>query len=167
MKLLHKVKLNGKVYIQKKVKIILQKDAKLIIGKNVYIKNNTIILVKKGATLIIGNNSSLGHHNEISVGNKISIGEDNIFGPYVYVTDSNHEYSDPEIMIRKQGMKMGQVVIGSNNWISRGVNVLMNSEISDGCVLAAGSMITKKFQNDNMIIGGIPAKEIKGRIEKK
>jgi len=164
LKFSNNIKLHGKVIIHRKVNIIIEKNANLTLGKNVHIKNNTIIYVKQGAKLFIGDNCSLWHHNEITVGEKIIIGNDNIFAPYVYISDSNHEYSLSDILIRKQGMKSNITIIGSNNWIARGVYILSGARVPDGCILAAGSIIIKEFTNVDMVIGGIPAKEIRSRL---
>lgn len=158
-----RISIKGRIFIQNNVRIVIEKNGRLIVGKNVVIKNNTIIYVKENALLEIGNETSIGHHNEISVGGKIIIGSDNIFAPYVYVTDSNHRYSNILTPIRKQGMIILETKVGSNNWIARNVNILAGSSIPDGCVIAAGAIITTKFTNDNVIIGGIPAREIKKR----
>ena len=54
------------------------------------------------------------------------------------------------------------IKIGKNCWIGSKVTILDSVEIGSGCILAAGSVITKSFP-DNSIIGGVPAKLIKMR----
>ena len=67
-------------------------------------------------------------------------------------------YRRPEYIPRK-----GQIIIGNDCWIGRGATILGGVTIGDGCVIAAGSVVTKSFP-DNVIIGGVPAKIIKDRI---
>lgn len=74
LKLNRSIHLNGFVIIQSDVKIILEKNAILVIGDKVKFKNNTIIYVKKNAFLEIGSRTSTGHHTEISCGGKLQLG---------------------------------------------------------------------------------------------
>lgn len=51
----------------------------------------------------------------------------------------------------------GQISIGNNVFIGMNSTILFNTEIGDNCVIAAGSVVKGKFQN-NSIIAGVPAK---------
>lgn len=148
------------VLIQPNVKVILEEGAKITFGKNVLIKNDTIIYAKKNSSILFGDNTSTGHHTEISANNRIRIGNDVIMGAYTYITDADHRYDDPHLPIRLQPMNIGEVTVGDNVWLGRGVMVLKDSHVGSNCVVAAGSIVTKKF-DDNIVIGGIPAKVIK------
>lgn len=151
----------GFVYIQGKVKLIIEKKGRLTFGKNVVIKNNSIIYVKSGAHLKIGQRVSTGHHTEITCGNYIKIGSDVMMGAYTYITDADHEFSDKSLTIRSQPMIHGSVTIGDDVWIGRGAFILKNSVIGKRTVIAANAVVTKKFKNGNAVIGGVPAKLIK------
>lgn len=159
-----RIKNSGFVVLQKNVQLIVEDGGVLIFEKNVTIKENSIIYVKKNAKVIFGHNSSTGHHTEISANNYIEIGNDVIMGAYTYITDSNHGYKDKKLPIRKQNMEIGSVEIGSNVWLGRGVKILKDSIIGNNSVVGAGSVVTKKFE-ENKILGGIPAKVIKGIYE--
>lgn len=155
-----RIETEGFVSIQKGVEIILELDSKLLIGKGTVLKTGTIIYVKKGAKLSIGSYTSTGHHTEISCGNSINIGNNVIMGAYSYITDSDHVFEDPEKLIKSQGMSLGEVHIGDDIWIGRGVYILKNSKISNHSVVAAKAVVTKGFTN-NTVIGGVPARKIK------
>lgn len=159
-----RIKNSGFVVIQKNVQLIVEDGGVLIFDKNVTVKENSIIYVKKNAKITFGQDSSTGHHTEISANNYIEIGNDVIMGAYTYITDSNHGYKDKNIPIRKEDMEIGSVKIGSNVWLGRGVMVLKDSVIGDNSIVAAGSVVTKKFI-ENKILGGVPAKVIKGIYE--
>ena len=155
-----RIKNSGFVVLQKNVQLIVEEGGVLMFDKNVTIKENSIIYVKKNAKITFGHNSSTGHHTEISSNNYIEIGDDVIMGAYTYITDSNHGYKDKELPIRKQDMEIGSVEIGNNVWLGRGVMILKDSVVGNNSVVAAGSVVTKKFE-ENKILGGIPAKVIK------
>ena len=52
------------------------------------------------------------------------------------------------------------IYIGNDVWISTGCIILPGASIGEGSVVAAKSLINKKFPK-NCLIGGIPAKIIK------
>ena len=61
---------------------------------------------------------------------------------------------------RRSVGEIGEVKIGKNVWVGNNVTILKNSEIGDNSIVAAGSIVNKKFP-PNVVIGGIPAKIIK------
>jgi acetyltransferase-like isoleucine patch superfamily enzyme len=65
--------------------------------------------------------------------------------------------------IRLQGVTRKGIRIGNNCWIGSKVTILDGVTIGDGCILAAGTVVTKSFPA-NSIIGGVPAKIIKSRV---
>lgn len=155
---------SGFVMLQKNVRLIVEEGGVLVFDRNVTIKENSIVYVKKNAKVVFGHNSNTGHHTEISSNNHIEIGNDVIMGAYTYIADSNHGYKNKSLPIRKQEMEVGSVKIGNNVWLGRGAMILKDSIIGDNSVVAAGSIVTKKFRN-NKILGGMPAKVIKELYE--
>ncbi len=57
----------------------------------------------------------------------------------------------------------GDIVIGNDVWIGRGVRVLSGVTIGDGAVVAAYSVVTKDVR-PYAIVGGNPAREIRRRF---
>jgi acetyltransferase-like isoleucine patch superfamily enzyme len=66
-----------------------------------------------------------------------------------------------EIEFEGRIRKDNRIVIGDKVWIGGNVTVLKGSRIPNGCVVAAGSVVTKAFDKENCLIGGNPAKVIK------
>ena len=64
----------------------------------------------------------------------------------------------------KQDKKDKRIIIGDHVWIGTNVTVLSGSRIPSGCVVAAGSVVTRAFDQENCLIGGNPAKVIKENI---
>jgi len=75
----------------------------------------------------------------------------------------NHAFADPNLTIKEQGVIKDPVVIGNNCWIGGGATILAGVHIGDGCVIAAGSVVTKSVAA-NSIVAGVPAKVIKSRV---
>ena len=105
----------------------------------------------------LGTNAFYGAAGGITIGNNV------IIGNYVTMHSENHNFSDTNIPIRLQGTNHKGIVIGNNCWIGAKVTILDGVHIGDGCVVAAGAVVTKNFP-DNVVIGGVPAKIIKSRI---
>lgn len=86
----------------------------------------------------------------------IEIGNENMFGPDIYITDSNHTFG-PGVSPSHAPMQVGQVKIGNRCWIGAKVVILKDVELGDGCVVGAGAVVTKSFPSDS-VIAGIPAR---------
>ena len=56
------------------------------------------------------------------------------------------------------------VEIGDNVWIGKEVRIMKNSKIPNGCVVAQRSVVTKKFEIENCVLAGNPAKIVKENI---
>jgi acetyltransferase-like isoleucine patch superfamily enzyme len=116
-----------------------------------------------GHGLLVGNNVGIGSHCFFGCAGGISIGDDVIIGNYVSFHSENHNFSDPEIPIRLQGVNRKGIKIGANCWIGAKVTILDGAIIEDGCVIAAGTLVRDGIYTANSVYGGVPAKFIKKR----
>lgn len=123
----------------------------------------TGVIANKGIGIIIGNNSAVGAQSFLGGQGGIEIGNNVIMGPQVKIFSENHNYNQPDVLIRKQGESRMGVTIGDNCWIGASVTILDGVSIARGCVIAAGSVVTRSMP-ENSIVAGIPAKVIKSRI---
>ena len=139
----------------------------LTIGNNVSIGAFSRLIISTsynnpGAYIIIGNNVGLGEFAYLGGGGGLEIGDGCIIGQYLSCHPENHIYDDPDVEIRFQGTTRKGIKIGKNCWIGAKVTVLDAVTIGDGCVVAAGSVVTKDMP-ENSIIAGVPARVIKQR----
>jgi len=81
-------------------------------------------------TTVAGNVSFITHDNSIA---KLKLGCSNLFG---------------------------KIVIGNNCFIGENSTILYGVRIANNVIVAAGSVVTKSFEEENIIIGGNPAKII-------
>lgn len=116
-----------------------------------------------GDSITIGNNVGIGEYAYLGGAGGLTIGDDCIVGQYLSCHPENHNYNDPDLLIRHQGVNRKGIKIGSNCWIGSKVTVLDGVTIGSGSIIAAGSVVTKSFPA-NSIIGGVPAKLLKSRI---
>lgn len=52
------------------------------------------------------------------------------------------------------------IIVGQGTWIGANVTILPNVKIGKGCVIAAGSVLTKDCE-DNCMYAGVPAKIVR------
>lgn len=83
--------------------------------------------------------------------------EENVWmGPKVSIISQNHsltKYTDY--------LKVKPIKIGKNSLLLSACTILPGVELAEHTVVAAGSVVTKSFDESNILIGGIPAKIIK------
>lgn len=140
----------------------------IVLGDNVTIAKRAIlnctgVIANKGTGIMIGNNSAVGALSFLGGQGGITIGNDVIMGPQVNIFSENHNFSDPEMVIRKQGESRKGVTIGNNCWIGAGVTILDGVNISNGCIIAAGSILTDSIP-ENSIVMGAPGKVVRSRL---
>ena len=152
-----KIKYKNKIFIKsrqrlgKNFKLSLTNMAKVEIGEKLYTRTNVNLLCD-GGHLVIGNNVFMNHNvsitclGEIYVGNRVTIANN------VVIVDHNHDYkgNSGRFLIK-------DVVIGDNTWIGANSVILPGVSLGKNCVIAAGSVVTKSFP-DNSVIMGSPAK---------
>jgi maltose O-acetyltransferase len=116
-----------------------------------------------GIRIRIGNRNYFNRNVMIDACGSVEIGDDNMFGPDVYITDSNHTFGSG-VSPKASPMQKGRVKIGSRCWIGAKAVILSNVELGDGCVVGAGAVVTKSFPPGSVIVG-VPAKSTlrKGR----
>ena len=113
-----------------------------------------------GKHIKIGNNVGLGEYAYLGGGGGLEIKDDCIIAQYLSCHPENHNYSDPNQLIRHQGVQRKGIVIGKNCWIGSKVTILDGVTIGDSCVIAAGAVVTKDMPA-NTVIGGVPARVLK------
>ena len=122
----------------------------------------TGVLRDVGNSLKIGNNVGINHYCFIGVRGNITIGDNVIFGPRVSIFSENHNFERLDIPIKKQGVTKENTIIGNDVWVGANVSIMPGVKIGNGCVIAAGSVVTKNIP-DFSVVAGVPAKIIKNR----
>jgi serine acetyltransferase len=110
--------------------------------------------------LRIGDHCVIGRGSHIVAHNSIVIGDDVFTGPYVYVTDQNHGYTDPDVPIGRQWPSNTAVSIGAGSWLGAGVIVLPGACIGRNVAVAAGSVVRGRIP-DRCVIAGVPARVVR------
>ena len=88
--------------------------------------------------------------------NGIEFGDNVYMGPGAKIISANHDANNYAKHIKAEPIK-----IGNDVWIGANVVILPQVEIANGCVIGAGSVVTKSFNRENCVIAGNPAIIIK------
>ncbi|OHT01072.1 transferase [Tritrichomonas foetus] len=90
--------------------------------------------------------------------NKVTIGDNCLFGPQVCLYTATHP---TDVRERLLGPELGlPIKIGNNCWIGGSAVICPGVTIGDNVVVAAGAVVTKDIPS-NVIVGGNPAKILK------
>ena len=111
-------------------------------------------VVSIGERCIIGRGSHIIGHWSITLGDDIQT------GPYVYITDQNHVYVDPDEPIGRQWPVEAAVSIGSGSWLGANVVILPGTTIGEHCVVAAGAVVRGTIP-DHCVVAGVPARIVR------
>lgn len=126
--------------------IVLGDDVRVIERLSIYNQQNC-----QSGSLSIGKGCSF-YLTELHLydnASSIEIGDDCIFAynTVVHNTDGHSIFEKGKLVNQAK-----ECVIGSHVWIARNALILKNSKIPDGCIVAANSVITKKFLEKNAVI---------------
>ena len=144
----------------------IEVGADTVVGKHVTMSAGTVPGQDLGAVplLRIGDRCVIGRGSHIVAHHGLVIGDDVFAGPYVYITDQNHGYTDPEIPIGRQWPANAAVSIGAGSWLGAGAIVLPGASIGRNVVVAAGSVV-RGYVPDRCVVAGVPAKVIRSYVD--
>jgi acetyltransferase-like isoleucine patch superfamily enzyme len=110
--------------------------------------------------LRVGSRCVIGRGSHIVAHHSIRIGDDVYTGPYVYITDQNHAYADPDVPIGRQWPVNTAVSIGSGTWLGAGAVILPGACVGRNVVVAAGSVVRGTIP-DRCVVAGVPARVVR------
>lgn len=113
----------------------------------------------------LGDRSGFGAYSVLG-GNTI-VGNDVMIGREFMTITRNHIIDDPDIPMIEQGFEPnGKIIIDDDVWIGNRVTILPNVHVHSHSVIAAGAVVTKDVP-EYAVVGGVPARVIRYRNEKR
>lgn len=143
--------------LDKGVRLSATDGGTIEVGNNVFLGAHTQI-ISRGGRIFIGENVHIGNGCIIVGIDSISIGRDALIAEYVVIRDQDHDYSTRPI--RASGFLADAIRIGEDCWLGCKSTVLRGSEIGDGAVIGAHSLIRGSIPPNTLAVG-CPAKAIK------
>ena len=149
------------VFFDKNIEIMRYPE-NIFIGNNVVIKEGAkICTCNENAKIHIGDNTTIGYHTFIFASESITIGNDCLVAPFVYIVDSDHSIEKNALINEQSNINM-PIDIKSDVWLAAGAKILKGVTIEHGGVVAAGAVLSSNIA-PYQIFGGIPAKKISER----
>ena len=112
------------------------------------------LTVVRGNRVKIGRNVVVMNNSLFMAAGGITIEDDVMVAANVQLISNNHDLYDHQILTCKP------VRLKRNCWIGAGATILPGITVGENAVVAAGAVVTKDVE-DNMVVGGNPAKIIK------
>lgn len=110
-----------------------------------------------GKHIKIGKNVFINHACSFLDIGGITIEDDVQIGPKVNLITENHPI-DPS---QRKNLDLKSILIKKNVWIGAGATILPGVTVGENSIVAAGAVVSKNVPT-NTIVGGIPAKVIRG-----
>ncbi len=131
------------------------------IGENTYIAHGDFYIEDNGGRIEVGNNTKLcGQlHLACTEGKTIHIGDDCLFS-----SDIVFRSGDSHSVLDMNGNRINHakdIVIGNHVWVGYRVLVNKGVSIAANSIIGTGSVVTKAFEESNVVIAGVPAKVVK------
>ena len=121
-------------------------------------KNIRAGCIFRGKSIFIGENVLINHNCFIDGWQKVEI-QDNVSIAYnVTICTSSHYIGDESKRAGDSDRK--PIIIEKGSWIGANATILPGVTIGKGCVIGAGSVVTKST-DPNCLYAGVPAKKIK------
>lgn len=137
-------------------------DSKVIFEGKCNINAGSVINVNGGECLF-GNRFAANAHFLLSCEKRITFRDDILFGWDCSVIDGDgHDVLDEKT--HEIVNKPKEVIIGNHTWIAAKASILKGAKIPQDSVVGYGSIVTKGFIEDNVILAGIPSEVVKKGI---
>jgi acetyltransferase-like isoleucine patch superfamily enzyme len=119
------------------------------------------VIISGYPNLVMGTDVSIHHHSYISAEGGLTIGNNVSIGHRCSILTTEHAYADKSTAIKFQPVIGKPVHISDNVWLGANVTILAGVSLEPGTVVAAGAVVTKSFEERNIVIGGVPARILK------
>jgi acetyltransferase-like isoleucine patch superfamily enzyme len=156
-KVLHpRVKTEGFVFLPRRYEVVSRSGGTIRIGRWVWIGRNNALRCHEGE-LTVGDHTIFGSDNTVNCYGSIYIGPECLFADDVYIVDFDHNYWDPVISIRSQGIYTDPIRLEGDLWVGTKATILRGVTVGRGAVIGAMSLINRDVP-PYAVVGGIPAK---------
>ena len=112
--------------------------------------------------LEVGNDVYFAKGTWVNAFGNVAVEDEVVTGPYVVIASSNHGFKDGSC--RWGGTHPAPIRIGYGSWLGAHAVITAGVNIGKGNLIAANAVVIKDTP-ENVIVGGVPAKVIKERID--
>lgn len=147
-----------------KIKIIGDGNRLEIKSGSTIISNTSFWMQHGKNEIIIGHDSTIeGGHLAAIEGTKITVGDDCMFSSDIEIRTGD-SHSIINTITDKRINPSADVLIGNHVWLTAHVRVMKGAVLPDNSIVGNSAIVTNKFDKENSVYAGIPAKHIKDNI---
>ena len=134
----------------------------VIFSNNIIIANDSVVEIGKNGILKIGECSRFNGGLRLSCQKSITIGNSVLGSWDISMFDTDfHRMKNCETNGKVRSCSK-PIIVGNNCWIGFGVTIMKGSQIGNGCVVGAKSLLAKDYSKaTNTVFAGNPALPIK------
>ena len=139
----------------------------IVVGNGVTLRRGvhievTSVIRELGEGCVLGERVGISEGCFLGAKGRIDIGEDTIIGPKTLLVAENHVFADIGRPIRSQGVTRQGITVGRDCWIGGAVSLLDGVRVGDGCVVGAGSVVSRDIPPRSVAFGS-PARVVRSR----
>lgn len=146
---------------------VISNNSNIVVKENASIRNSLISVSGEDGQYFEWGSGSTAMNLKVELTEAFAsalVGEDCMFAANVQLRPT-----DGHAIFDKQTGKVtnkitAPLTIGKHCWIGEGVRFTKNSKIANNTIVGMGSIVTKKFNQEDIIIAGSPAKIIKENV---
>ncbi len=153
------------VLIRDKVDIRNRDNGRIIIHENAYLDEGVRIIAARDAVVEIGQGVAISRNCTINGGGDVQIGDFSILGNNVNINATTYNIRNGSVnnfFVEHKNDISGSVKIGRDVWIGSNASIIMNTEMGEGSILGANSLLKGEVKPFSIMLG-VPAKHIKFR----
>lgn len=156
------ISIGNNVYLRRNVEIRAHKNSTILIGDDIRLDRAIRILSNNTAKITIDNGTRIGLNTVLNGGDDIKIGQNVLISGFVYLQSSMHNHQKGQA-INSQGYSHQPIALGDDTWIGTHAVIMPGINLPAGTVVGSNAVVTSSPSNENTILAGVPAKEIKER----
>lgn len=140
----------------------IKKDCKVIFNGTAHFAKGVSLRADNGGKIFFGNQFTSNQNFFCASNTMITFGDNVVLGWNIHVRDG-----DGHVIFNQKNDVINAnkpISIGNKVWLASYASILKGVIIQDNSIVAFGSIVTKSFQEANIIIGGIPATIVKRNI---
>lgn len=145
---------------------IIQIDGKVNLEGKAAFGHGSRICVMKNGVLTIGDNFINSAMQTIVCAKQITIGENVLTSWNTLIMDTDFHQSR-NVVSGELSIVSKPITIGNNVWMGTRAVILKGSNIADGCIIGANSLVSGIFEKLNSLIVGNPGIVKRGNITRK
>lgn len=143
----------------------VSKDGEIRIGDHCDIRPYAM-LITGGGRIRLGHHVSINPFTVLNGQGGIDIGDNVRIAAHCNLVSFNHGFDDPAVPVRKQEHSRKGLTIEDDVWIGANATVLDGVTVARGCVIGAGSVVTRSTEPFG-VYAGVPARRIGTRGEQR